>query len=316
MDDTPLIIKIVQKLHNSGETVYVGLGKLHYYLQKITEEQDDPLFGGHNWKLHFVCPGIGSTAKRFNELNADRWTITKRDNAGSLEWEMQEDRGLDEDLDDDREPILTTILRQRMKKGEQVLYRPIDDAFAPQDHRRTKTLELKEIKRHGEGTEDARTAFNFEQIKTGRYHGLTIPDSLMHLWDIRGDHTQWELYRIEDDTGQSSRSRVKEELDEEVDDERIPLVATLLLQLYEKRKPISIDMGFHGFIGDITYIEEKSDGLNITYKSTTQGWLPVQKFSFNGMDYCFTLVKKYDNWCFTYTPEFLADLEKQRREKR
>jgi hypothetical protein len=232
----------------------------------------------------------------------------------------------------------------------------------------------------------------------------------MHLWDLRGDHNGWEIYRIEDAGSESSRKvreelekdpliftqvrkllaqrKVKEdamffydtedmgepawledlyqwdgsyifkvmrphgnnrqsitydrehlenhmtldkheghwmvrydpdqaeELEEEVDDGKIPLVATLLLQLYNKGHQILIDMGFHGFIGDITRIEEKSDGLNIAYQSTTQGWVPVQKFSYKAMDYCFTLVKKGDVWCFTYTPEFLADLEKQRREKR
>jgi hypothetical protein len=109
-----------------------------------------------------------------------------------------------------------------------------------------------------------------------------------------------------------------EELEEEVDedDDRIPLVAKLLLQLYNKGWQIKIEMGFHGFMGDITRIEEKPDGLDIAYESTTQGWKPSQKFGFRGMDYCFTLVKRGGGWYFTYTPEFLADLEKQRSEKR
>ena len=95
-DDEPLIIKLLQSRMAKNEPIYIGLGKRHFYLTKITEFPHGDQFGDvvhHHWKLYFKeHPEANATVRRIFPSD-NKWTlIQEKTVGGSNVWRMEEDR--------------------------------------------------------------------------------------------------------------------------------------------------------------------------------------------------------------------------------
>jgi hypothetical protein len=91
-DDIPLIIVLLKQRQDKGETVYLPLGKLRYYLRRVVYVPPADWADGDYWDLSFsVRVGARVTHRRITKKAADTWHLEKEINDGYTEWKMTQD---------------------------------------------------------------------------------------------------------------------------------------------------------------------------------------------------------------------------------
>ena len=91
-DKEPLIIRLINGCTARGEPVYMALGSLRYYLQRVEYIPPADWADGDYWRLTFSeSKNSLPTQRRVTNSNADSWHLEKQVNpAGDIRWEMTE----------------------------------------------------------------------------------------------------------------------------------------------------------------------------------------------------------------------------------
>lgn len=79
----PMILRIIEKLYNRGEVVYLKLGQLRYQLNGITSGQD--VYSGRFWNLEFLDHRLGGvTVRQFDDQSDSKWRIEQEPEGWNL----------------------------------------------------------------------------------------------------------------------------------------------------------------------------------------------------------------------------------------
>ncbi len=191
--DEPLLITLLKRCKQRGEPVFIGLGQLRYFLKHIRfvpiEDADNWSKRAPFWKLSFQAPGVGYTDRKVYTDDSN-WELAKVVEDGKISWKMTETRIVREG--ENEEPLLISVIRQRLRKGQSLFYEHTRDLPSGREERARYRLIM--LKRIVDGVED-RTSFEF-MTDGGRALNLAIQDVYADNWDIKKSQDGWELHRV------------------------------------------------------------------------------------------------------------------------